>query len=193
MSRAIFLDRDGTLIEEVNYLKRTDEIKVFDPVKEALRTFKNLGFLNIIITNQSGIARGYITENDLKEIHNELLFLLTDEKGVLIDDIFYSPYHIEGIIEEYKTESEDRKPATGMIKKAIEKYSISPEESYFVGDSYSDMKCAENAGIKPILVKTGYGERDLEKCINENIKLEYIAEDILSVSDYIERVQGVRN
>jgi D,D-heptose 1,7-bisphosphate phosphatase len=187
MSKAIFLDRDGTLNDEVDYLRRKEEIKIFPGAVESLKKFKELGFLNIIITNQSGIARGFITESGLKEIHDEFLKLLTVDNYNLIDDIFYCPFHPDGVIEEFKISSKDRKPGTGMLRKAIDKYKISIEESYFIGDSYSDMKCAGDAGIKSILVKTGYGERDLQKCINENLNLEYIADDIYSASLYIEK------
>ncbi len=118
MSKAIFLDRDGTINEDVIYLKKTEDIKFFPNTIKALRNFKRSGFLNIIITNQSGIARGYFTEDDLDKIHSEFRKLLKDNDSELIDDIFYSPYHEEGIIEKYKRESEDRKPGTGMIRRA---------------------------------------------------------------------------
>ena len=99
MNKAVFLDRDGTLIEEVNYLKKKEEISIYPETIKALRNFKKSGYLNIIITNQSGIARGYFSEDDLDAVHIELRKMLTADGQELIEDIYYSPFHIDGIIE----------------------------------------------------------------------------------------------
>lgn len=187
MSKAIFLDRDGTLNKEVNYLRRIEDIKILPGVKEALIKFRQSGFLNIIITNQSGIARGYLTENDLKNIHSEFRKLLRNESEDLIDEIYYSPYHTDGIIEKYSIQSKDRKPETGMILKARERFNIDLKESYFIGDSFTDMQCAENAGLKKILVKTGYGETDYEKCRESDIKIDYYADDLSDAAMFVEK------
>jgi len=186
MNRAIFLDRDGTINDDVNYLTKAEDIKIFPNTVKALQIFKGLGFLNIIVTNQSGIARGFLTENDLNNIHKEFRKLLNDHNKELIDDIFYSPYHIDGIVGQYKIDHEDRKPGTGMILKAKSKHDIDLSESFFIGDSFIDMQCAENAGLKKILVKTGwYGKRNFEKCKKENINIDYFAEDLYDASSYI--------
>lgn len=192
MSRAIFLDRDGTINEEVNYLKRPEDISLYPNTLKALRNFKDSGFLNIIITNQSGIARGYFTEEDLNNIHSELKKLLTDKEGTdLIDDIYYSPYHEDGIVEKYRQRSDDRKPNTGMIRKAETKHNIDLKESYFIGDSFTDMLCAENAGLKKILVETGYGKKDILKCRTEKIGIDYVAKDLYDASEFIKNIQTV--
>lgn len=192
MRRAIFLDRDGTINEEVNYLKRPEDIRLYPNTLKALRNFKDSGFLNIIITNQSGIARGYFTEEDLNNIHSELKKLLTDKEGTeLIDDIYYSPYHEDGIVEKYRQKSDDRKPNIGMIRKAKAGHGIDLKESYFIGDSFTDMLCAENAGLKEILVRTGYGMQDFLRCRTERIKLDYIASDLYDASEYIKNIQPV--
>jgi len=188
MIKAVFLDRDGTINEDVNYLKKAEDIKFFPNTIKALRNFKRSGFLNIIITNQSGIARGYFTEADLKIIHSEFRKLLTEEGTELIDDIYYSPFHTEGIIEMYRKESEDRKPGTGMIRKSVLKHNIELKESYFIGDSYTDMLCAKNSGLKKILVKTGYGKTDIDKCRKENIEIEYLAKDLYDASLYLQNI-----
>lgn len=187
MSKAIFLDRDGTINKEVNYLKSADELEIFPGTIKALQKFKNLGFKNIIITNQSGIARGYLSEIDLEKIHNKLLELLNKDSGNLIDDIFHSPFHPDGIIEKYKSDSPDRKPGTGMIEKAMKKHSIELQESFIIGDSFTDMLCGKNAGLKKILVLTGYGKEALSKCREENIEIDYAAADLLDASLFIEK------
>ncbi|MBP9191158.1 MAG: HAD family hydrolase [Ignavibacteria bacterium] len=187
MNKAVFLDRDGTINEEVNYLSNSGDLKLYPDTLPALQTFKSLGFLNIIITNQSGIARGYFSEDDLNKIHTDLKKLLTDTKtgSALIDDIFFSPYHPDGVIEKYKLDSEDRKPGTGMIRKAGIKFNINNGESYFIGDSFADMQCAENAGLKKIMVKTGYGIKDHVKCVESGIIIDYLADDLYHASEYI--------
>ncbi|HRE39831.1 MAG TPA: HAD family hydrolase [Ignavibacteria bacterium] len=185
MNKAVFLDRDGTLNVEVDYLDKVEDLILIQNAEVALLNLKNSGFLNIIITNQSGIARGYFDLITLEKIHNELLKKLTVGSVTLIDDIYFSPYHSSGIIEEFKIEHEDRKPNTGMIVKAIKKHNINISESWLIGDSFTDMKCASNAGLKKILVLTGYGKKHLKMCEENNILPDFIAESILEASDYI--------
>lgn len=185
--KAIFLDRDGTLNKDINYLTKKEEIVIFSGVKKALKIFKKLGFLNIIITNQSVVAHGLLTIDELEEIHNEFRRLLSDGGRSLIDDIFYSPYHIDGIVEKYKVDSIYRKPATGMILDAQLKYNINLKESWLIGDSLKDMQCAENAGLRKILVLTGYGKQDLKECESQNIKIDYVAKSLLDAAKFIKK------
>lgn len=187
MAKAIFLDRDGTLNSDVGYLSRKEDIEILPGAADALTSFKELGFLNIIITNQSGVARGLLTENELKSIHDEFLRILNSGGRNLIDDIFYSPYYANGIVEEYSIDHNTRKPGTGMIEAAVKKYNIDLNESFFIGDSLVDMQCAQNAGVKKILVLTGYGEKTLETCKEENIPLEYVAENLAGTVDFIRK------
>ena len=188
MNKAVFLDRDGTINEDVNYLTSKDELVIFPRAKEALARLKNLGFLNIVITNQSGIARGYLTTETLDLIHKEIDSVLNIDGKPLIDDYFYSPFHKDGIVPEYSIDSKDRKPGTGMIEKAVEKHNIDLKESFLIGDSLVDMKSAENAGIRKVLVKSGYGTKTHKECINEGITIDYYAEDLEDASNYIEKL-----
>ncbi|MBS1493568.1 MAG: HAD family hydrolase [Bacteroidetes bacterium] len=189
MNKAVFLDRDGTINEEVDYLKRVEDLKVYSYTTEALEILKELGFLNIIITNQSGVARGFFTEEDLKLIHEELLGI-TNKKTKLIDDIYYSPFHTEGTIEKYKIESDLRKPRIGMLLKARKEHSIDLNSSFFIGDTYTDMKTAQNAGLKKILVLTGYGAEHLQKCLDENLQIDFIAKDLLDAANHIKNLSN---
>ncbi|MBN1633828.1 MAG: HAD family hydrolase [Ignavibacteria bacterium] len=184
--KAIFLDRDGTINEEVDYLLRKEDIKLIDGTIDALDIFKKLGFLNIIITNQSAVARGFLTIHKLDSIHKEMVHLLQKDGINLIDDIFYSPYHIDGIIPEFKKNSGDRKPGTGLIEKAQKKYNIDLKNSFLIGDSLSDMKCALNAGLKSVLVLTGYGQKTLKECEKENLELYHAAVNLLDAANFIE-------
>lgn len=188
MNKAVFLDRDGTINEEVNYLTSKEDLVIFPRIKDALTKLKNLGFLNIVITNQSGIARGYLTEETLKEIHDAMDSVLNTDGKPLIDEYYYSPHHVDGIVPEFTGESDDRKPGTGMIEKAVKKYDIDIKESFLIGDSLADMKSAENAGLRKILVKSGYGTKTRNECINEGITIDYYAEDLEDASNYIEKL-----
>jgi len=188
MNKAVFLDRDGTINEDVNYLTSKEDLVIFPQAKDALFKLKSLGFLNIVITNQSGIARGYLTEKTLREIHEEMDRVLSKDGKRLIDEYYYSPYHIDGVVPEFSKKSEDRKPGIGMIEKAIKKYDIDIKESFLVGDSLVDMKSAEKAGIRKILVKSGYGTKTHNECINEGITIDYYADDLEDASNYIEKL-----
>lgn len=185
MNKAIFLDRDGTINYDVGYLSQIKDISIFDGVIPSLKSFKEAGFLNLIITNQSGIARGFFNKSDLFILHDEFKRLLTVNDLQLIDDIFYSPFHIEGKIPEFTKNCNSRKPGTGMIDEAVIKYNIDLSKSYFIGDSIVDMQCADYAGLKKILVKTGYGLNTIEKCKEINIRIDFIAEGIAEASGYI--------
>jgi D-glycero-D-manno-heptose 1,7-bisphosphate phosphatase len=121
---------------------------------------------------------------------HEKLLSITNSETKLIDDIYYSPYHTEGVIEKYRIESDLRKPRIGMILKAREEHSIDLNSSFFIGDTFTDMKTAQNAGLKKILVLTGYGQRDLQKCLDENVPVDYIAKDLLDASNYIKNLSN---
>jgi len=185
VNKAVFFDRDGTINKEVNYLTKPKDIEFMPGLIEALEMLKKAGFLNIIITNQSAVARGLLSEEELESIHLEFLNRINICNKVLIDDIFYSPYHVDGIIEKYKIEHNDRKPGTGLIEKAAVKYDLNLKESFFVGDSYTDMKCAANANLRKVMMMTGYGKRDIEKCFNEKIKIESFADDLSEAASFI--------
>ncbi len=185
MNKAVFIDRDGTINVEVDYLSSADKLVLIENAAAALKLLKDAGFLVIIVTNQSGIARGYFTEEDLGTIHDELLKNLNKNGQDLIDDIYFSPYHTEGTVEKYTKDSDCRKPATGMVMKAKVKFNIDLESSYMIGDSFADMKLAQNAGLKSFLVKTGYGEKTYEKCKEENVIPFRYVKDIYEASEII--------
>jgi D,D-heptose 1,7-bisphosphate phosphatase len=149
--KAIFLDRDGVINKEVNYLSAPNEFELLDGTAQALKILKEQGFLLIVITNQSGLARGYFSEETLKEIHDKMTRLLKEE-GVNLDDIFYCPHHPE-----FTGECSCRKPKPGMILEAQERYNIDLSHSYMIGDTPSDIKAGINAGCKTVFVLTGHG------------------------------------
>ena len=162
MKKAIFLDRDGTINVEKEYLHRIEDFEFEEGAIEALKIFQKLGYTLIVVTNQSGIARGYYTEEDLKKLNGYMVEELK-KNGVEIAKCYYCPHHIEKGIGKYKVNCQCRKPNPGMLLKGIEEFHVDVQNSYMVGDRMSDLKAGEAAGVKPILVKTGYGKQQIEQ------------------------------
>ena len=161
--RAIFLDRDGTMNVSKGFISKADDLELIPGTIDAIKAINKSGALAIVITNQPVIARGECSFEELHNIHNKLKTLL-GEKGAFVDDIFYCPHHpdkgFEGEVPELKFDCECRKPKTGMIDEAVEKYNIDLSKSYMVGDSTMDLETARNAGVKSVLVDTGFAGND---------------------------------
>ena len=160
---AIFLDRDGTINKLDNFIYKAEDLELLDGVVEAIGAINSSGLLAIIITNQPSVARGLCDVSDIDHIHKKLKTLLGKE-GVFVDDIFFCPHHPDkGFPEEnplYKIDCECRKPKTGMIEQAKEKFNIDLSSSYMIGDSTMDIELAKKAGLKSVLVMTGLGGSD---------------------------------
>ena len=180
----VFLDRDGTINEEVDYLTSPDEIRIIPRSDVAIRDANNLGYKVVVITNQSGVGRGYLTEDRLDEIHNELIRRL-DETGARVDRIYYCPHHPGEGQGKYATACDCRKPATGMMEQASRDLDIDLGASFVVGDRVTDIEMANRAGAGAVLVLTGYGRNDLELCRRDGIVLDYVADDLYHAVKYI--------
>jgi len=149
--KAIFLDRDNTLVEDTGYINNPEQVKLLDGVAEALIELKALGYKLIVVTNQSAVARGIVTEKVLGEIHKRLKQLLA-EKNAFLDRIYYCPYHPKGVVKKYRQESDCRKPNPGMLLRAAEEMDIDLDKSWCVGNSISDVEAGLRAGCKTILI-----------------------------------------
>lgn len=156
------MDRDGTLVQEVGYLKMMEDLRFTVRAPEALRIFHDLGYLNIVITNQSAIARGILSPKILRKIHQKMKELASYEDGV-IDDILVCPHYPEGRIEPYNIDCECRKPRPGLIHKAVKKHRLDLSKCVVVGDKPSDLELGLNAGLRTVLVLTGYGKDTREE------------------------------
>jgi len=170
-NKAIFLDRDGVINEEVSHLSDPDNFVFIKESIEALKILKDLGFLLIVITNQAGIARGLFNEETLSKIHEKMKRIL-NENSIPIDDIFYCPHHPD-----FTGSCNCRKPKPGMIFSAREKYNIDLNESYMVGDTLGDIETGFNAKCKTILVMTGYGREEKRKI--DKVKPDFIFNNLL--------------
>lgn len=151
--KAVFLDRDDTLIADPGYISDPTQVKLISGAAAALTALQKMGYLLIVATNQSGIARGYFTERQLDQIHHHLKKLLADE-GAYLDAIYYCPYHPEGTVAEYAKDSDLRKPNPGMLLQAAKDFDIDLSQSWMIGDSYRDIAAGKRAGCKTILLDT---------------------------------------
>lgn len=168
---AVFLDRDGVLSEEKSYVCTLDDLIIFPYTKECIRKIKEKGYWAIVITNQSGVARGLFSERVLQEMNAYL------KKEIGVDEVYYCPHYPTGKIEIYRKKCNCRKPQTGMIEKACRDFQIKMEKSYMVGDRASDILLGQNVGIKTVLVESGYGTGRLE----QKVKPDYILNDLRDV------------
>ena len=152
MQGAVFLDRDGTIIEDVNYLSKLQDIQIYDFAYSAVNIFNSLDLKVIVITNQSGVARKYFDSEFLETTHKYLKDIF-NKNGALIDDFFYCPHLPED-------NCHCRKPKIGMIENAVLKHNIDLSKSFFIGDSPKDAETGFNVKAFPIQVMTGYGKKN---------------------------------
>jgi len=150
-NKAIFLDCDGTLIEDPGYINSPEQVVLMEGVTEALVELRAMGYKLIVVSNQSGVARGIVTEQVLGEIHNRLRQQLA-EKGAHLDQIYYCPYHPDGVVRKYRKESDWRKPNPGMLLAAADELKIDLSQSWCIGNSNRDIEAGLRAGCKTILV-----------------------------------------
>lgn len=160
---AVFLDRDGTLNHEADGLRSIDQLRLLPGVSEAVQELNRSGFRVVVVTNQPVIAKGYVTEEQLRDIHNKLESLLGRDHA-FVDRIYYCPHHPDrgfpGERPELKIACDCRKPEPGMLLRAARELNLDLKRSWMVGDTTVDMQCARNAGVRPLLVETGHGGRD---------------------------------
>lgn len=156
MNKAVFLDRDGTINKEINYLYKPEDFLLIPGTIDAIKIFHQQGYKVIVITNQAGVARGYYEEKDVQVLHKYLDKVL-ENNSTYIDSYYYCPHHPDGVIEGYKAECSCRKPEIGMIEKAVRDNNIDLLESIMIGDKEIDVVTAKRAGIgKAILVRSGH-------------------------------------
>jgi D-glycero-D-manno-heptose 1,7-bisphosphate phosphatase len=183
-SSAVFLDRDGTVNEEVDFLTSPRDLRLIPRSAEAIRRANDLGLRVIIVSNQSGVARGLLTEAALAEIHAALAAQL-GERNARVDGIYYCPHHPTQGIDGYRMECDCRKPKAGMIDRAVREFSVDPAKSWVIGDRTVDAGMAKSAGARAILVLTGYGRAERELCERDAIPLDYVADDLWDAMEFV--------
>lgn len=170
--RALFLDRDGVVNEEVGYLHRVEDVRFVEGIFSLCRTAARLGYKLIVVTNQAGIARGYYTEADFECLMEWMRTALRVE-GVELDAVYYCPFHPEHGMGEYRREHEDRKPGTGMLRRGASEFGVLLEESIMVGDRCSDIAAANSAGLQQAFLMRG---TEADACRGDYIGVESLAE-----------------
>lgn len=183
-NRAFFLDRDGTLIEDRGYICGFDEVEIFPFSVEAVQLMNQNGFKVFVITNQSSIGRGICTEEQVKEIHREIKKYFLD-RGAVIDEIYYCPYHENSVIERFRRNDECRKPSPGMILMATRDFDINLAESYVMGDMVTDILAGKNAGCQTVFVEDTKHPDKREELEKNGIKPDFMANNILSAVQLI--------
>jgi D-glycero-D-manno-heptose 1,7-bisphosphate phosphatase len=177
---AVFLDRDGTITEEVGYLNHATRFRMFPFAAAAIRRLNEAGLPVIVVTNQSGVGRGYFPESLVHTV-NELMTQQLARAGAKIDAVYYCPH----------TSAENcncRKPRTGMLDRAALEHALDLRRSFVVGDRFGDMELARNARARSILVRTGYGEGELAwHPAKRSLQPDFVAEDLTRAIDWILR------
>jgi D-glycero-D-manno-heptose 1,7-bisphosphate phosphatase len=187
MSRpAVFLDRDGTLIEEHGYLERLEDLVVFPWTADALRLLKRGGFATVVITNQSAIARGLIDEAFLDKTHRTLDSKLASAGGV-IDRYYFCPHYPDAKIARYRQQCGCRKPAPGMIEQACREMDLDPARSVMVGDRWLDIACGHAAGIRGVLVRSGHGASEEQMTPPDGVRADAILNNLMEATGWILR------
>ncbi|MCX5779131.1 MAG: HAD family hydrolase [Elusimicrobia bacterium] len=176
-NKAVFVDRDGTLIHERHYLSRVKDIRLFSCAVPALKKLRDAGFKIIMVTNQSGIGRGYLTEKKLLQIHVHLNKLLS-AAGVPLDGVYYCPHHPD-------VACGCRKPKLGMVEQARKRFSIDLKRSFTIGDHAADVKLGQAMGGGAIFVLTGHGREEYPKLTAKGAKPDHVAKNILAAARYI--------
>jgi D-glycero-D-manno-heptose 1,7-bisphosphate phosphatase len=185
MRAAVFLDRDGTLVEERGYLDRLDLLTVFPWTADALRLLKRAGFATVVITNQAAIARGIIDETFLADVHRELSARL-DRGNATIDRYYFCPHVVDAKVERYRLACRCRKPEPGMIEQACREMDLDPSRSVMVGDRWLDVACGRAAGTRTILVRTGHGAHEAETP-PDGLRADAILNNLMEAAGWILR------
>ena len=172
---ALFLDRDGVLTKEISYIASVENLHIFPYVAECIKQIHEREYYAIVITNQSGVARGLFTE----ETHRDMNTFLKGMTGV--DAIYYCPHHPNGDVDEYRKICKCRKPEIGLLEQACNDFDIDMNKSYMVGDRAGDIFTGQKAGIKTVLLESGYGLARLE----QNVIPDYIFADLRNVIDIL--------
>ncbi|HBO89300.1 MAG TPA: D,D-heptose 1,7-bisphosphate phosphatase [Acidobacteria bacterium] len=185
LAPTVFLDRDGTLIEEVGYLSHLDRIALYPWSIESVKLLNRAGFKVVVVTNQAGVARGLFDEDFIDEAHRFLDQKFSDG-GATIDKFYYCPHHPEASVEAYRSECDCRKPKAGMLWKAAQELQLELSHSFVIGDRLSDLRLGPAVGAKSVLVRTGYGETTARE-LTDDVEVAYTAQELMTAVAWILR------
>jgi D-glycero-D-manno-heptose 1,7-bisphosphate phosphatase len=182
MEKAVFMDRDGVIIEDTGYIGQIDRCRFLPGVSRAVKSLNAGGFKVIIITNQSGVARGYFSEEAVREVNQYITEKLARE-GALIDRIYYCPHHKDGVVEAYRKDCYCRKPNPGMIEQAVLDFGLDISRSFLIGDKASDIEAGHRAGCRTILLAaSGY-----TVTLSGDIAADHVTPDISEATKWLKK------
>lgn len=181
--RAVFLDRDGTLIEDIGYLGRLDQVAFYPWTVDAVRALNRAGLRVVVITNQAGVARGYFSEQVVEDVHRHLTTVF-EAGGARIDAYYYCPHHPDGTVEGYTQRCRCRKPGPGLVERAARDLAIDPEQSFVVGDKWLDIALAQAVGARGVLVRTGYGAAE-EAAPKPGVRADAVVDNVIAAASWI--------
>jgi len=188
-NHAIFLDRDGTINEEVHHLSHVDQLQLLPSVGEAIKQLNAASFKVVVITNQSVVARGIISQEELGDIHKTMKKQLKSQ-GAHVDAVYFCPHHPTAGVGAFGITCDCRKPQPGMLLQASADLNITLENSFMIGDTYNDLAAGHAAGCRTILVRTGYGTKTERQLDGRSFQPDYIASDLLEAAQWIIHLEG---
>lgn len=187
---AVFMDRDGTINEQRGYINHPSRFVLLPGTARAIRLLNEHDFLAIVVSNQSGVARGYFPLELVDEVHGLLIEEL-NAGGAYLDGIFFCPHYPGGRVAEFGVACDCRKPGTGLIEKARDRFDIDMDRSYVVGDRFSDLELAAGCDLKGVLVKTGYGLGDIKYVLpGREVQPCHVADDLGAAVRWILEEEG---
>ncbi|MFH0809952.1 MAG: HAD family hydrolase [Pseudomonadota bacterium] len=190
MKPAVFLDRDGTLNEEMGYINHIGRFRLFPEAVEAVRLLNDAGLAAVVVSNQSGVARGYFPESLLSAVEGRLAAGLA-AGGARIDAFYYCPHHPQAALPEYRRSCECRKPKPGLLLRAAQELGLDLGASWLIGDRLLDIETAHAAGARGILVLTGYGRGELEHLLPRAAERpDHVAENVLVAVEWLLKAEG---
>jgi D-glycero-D-manno-heptose 1,7-bisphosphate phosphatase len=185
MNKAVFIDRDGTISEEVGYINHPARFRVFPYSGAAIKLLNDSGWLAVVVTNQAGVARGYFTEDMIHTVHHRLALNL-EEQDAKLDSIYYCAHHPSVGEPPYRHDCDCRKPKPGLILRAASELEIDLKQSWMIGDRYSDIELARNSGVNSAFVLSGYGRGEWEhQRADWKHQPDLVAEDLLEAVQMI--------
>ena len=182
---AVFVDRDGTLIEEVGYLDRVERLELYPWTTDAIRALNRAGLKIVLVSNQSGVARGFFTEAVVDALHGHMESLL-QSGGAHIDAYYYCPHHPDGKVPGYAQQCDCRKPRRGLVDRAVRELDVDPARSFVVGDRWLDVGLARTIGGRGVLVRTGYGATE-ERRPSQDCSADAIVDNFAGAASWILR------
>ena len=185
---AVFLDRDGTLVEEAGYLDRLERLVFFPYTVDAVRALNAAGFAVVVVTNQAGVARGIVREAFVREAHDHIARRL-ERGGARVDGFYYCPHHPEASVEEFRKTCDCRKPGAGMFRRAAADLDLDLSRSFAVGDRWHDLEAGRAVGARTILVRTGYGGTE-EGAGRTGLTPDAIVDNVIEAASWILRVSA---